>query len=144
VIDLLSMQLLPVSCYSLPVTPRYLSQWKKLISLLPILSKLFKKLLLKRLKPKLDEKQIIPTHQFGFRNKHWTIDQVHRITTVIEKTLGEKKVCSTIFLDVAQAFDKVWHEGLLHKIEQLLPAEHSQLLKSYLSDRYCRVKQEDE
>ena len=30
-----------------------------------------------------------------------------------------------------------------HKIEQLLPAEHSQLLKSYLSDRYFRVKQED-
>jgi len=47
-------------------------------------------------------------------------------------------------LDVAQAFDKVWHEGLFHKIEQLLPAEYSQLLKSYLSDRYFRVKQEDE
>jgi len=30
-----------------------------------------------------------------------------------------------------------------HKIEQLLPAEHSQMLKSYLSDRYFRVKQED-
>jgi len=47
------------------------------ISLLPILSKLFEKLLLKRLKPILDKKQIIPTHQFGFRNKHSTIDQVH-------------------------------------------------------------------
>jgi len=45
---------------------------------------------------------------------------------------------------VAQAFDKVWHERLFHKIEQLLPAEYRQLLKSYLSDRYFRVKQEDE
>jgi hypothetical protein len=38
--------------------------------------------------------------------------QVHRITTILEKTLQEKKICCTIFLDVAQAFDKVWHEGL--------------------------------
>ena len=83
------------------------------ISLLPILPKLFEKLFLKRLKPILDEKQIIPTHQFGFRNKHSTIDQVHRITTIIEKALEEKQVCSTIFLDVAQAFDRVWHEGLI-------------------------------
>ena len=29
---------------------------------------------------------------------------------------------------------------LLHKIEQLLPTQYSQLLKSYLSDRYFRVK----
>jgi hypothetical protein len=114
------------------------------LSLLPVLSKRFEKVLLKRLKPILDEKQIIPTYQFGFRNNHSTIHQVHRITTLIEKTLEEKQVCSSIFLDVAQAFDKVRHEGLLHKIELLLPTEYSRLLKSYLSDRYFRVKQEDE
>jgi hypothetical protein len=56
----------------------------------------------------------------------------------------EKQVCSTILLDVAQAFDKVWHEGLFHKLELLLPTEYSQILKSYLSDRYFRVKQKDE
>ena len=45
---------------------------------------------------------------------------------------------------MAQAFDKVWQEGLLHKIELLLPTEYSRLLKSYLSNRYFRAKQEDE
>jgi hypothetical protein len=102
------------------------------ISLLPVLSKLFEKLLLKRLKPILEAKKIIPTHQFGFQHKHSTIDQVRNITTLIEKTLEEKQECSTIFLDVAQAFDKVWHEGLFHKLELLLPTEYSQILKSYL------------
>ena len=72
------------------------------------------------------------------------MDQVHRITTIIEKTLEEKKVCCTVFLDVAQAFDKVWHEGLFHKTEQHLPAEYNKMLESYLSDRYFRVKQEHE
>jgi len=83
-------------------------------------------------------------HQFGFRNKHLKIDQVQRITIIIEKTLEKKNVCSTIFLEVAQAFDKVWHDGLVHKIEQLLPAEYRKLLKSYLSDGYFRFKKEDE
>lgn len=44
------------------------------ISLLPIVSKLFEKLLLKRLKPIIEIKNLIPAHQFGFRNKHSTID----------------------------------------------------------------------
>jgi len=61
------------------------------ISLLPALSKLFEKLLLKTLKPILDEKQIV-THQFGFRNNHSTIEQVYRVTKLIEKTLEEKHV----------------------------------------------------
>lgn len=113
------------------------------ISLLPIMSKLFEKLLLKRLKPLLDSKNIIPEHQFGFREQHSTIDQVHRITDVIEKTLEEKKVCSTIFLDVAQAFDKVWHEGLLLKLRRVLPSEFADVIESYLADRVFRIRHED-
>lgn len=113
------------------------------ISLLPVLSKLFEKLLLKRIMPIIENKKIIPNHQFGFRNQHSTIDQVHRITNVIEKALEEKKVCSAIFLDVAQAFDKVWHEGLIYKIRLNFPKQFSNILESYLSDRWFRVKQED-
>ncbi|VVC46206.1 Reverse transcriptase domain [Cinara cedri] len=39
------------------------------ISLLPSISKLFEKLLIKHLKPLIEEKQLVPEHQFGFRNK---------------------------------------------------------------------------
>lgn len=113
------------------------------ISLLPVMSKLFEKLLLKRLKPILEEKNLIPPHQFGFREKHSTTDQVHRITNIIEKSLEEKKVCATIFLDVAQAFDKVWHEGLKYKMKLFLPKQHSEILESYISDRHFRIKQEE-
>lgn len=114
------------------------------ISLLPTIGKLFEKIYLKRLKPLIDSKNIIPSHQFGFRTQHSTIDQVHRITNLIEKTLEEKKVCSAVFLDVSAAFDKVWHEGLLIKLKKLLPYQHCELLKSYLSDRYFRIKYENE
>lgn len=113
------------------------------ISLLPIMSKLFEKLLLKRLKPIIEAKNIIPEYQFGFREKHSTVDQVHRITNIIEKTLEEKKVCSTVFLDVAQAFDKVWHEGLILKLRRMLPKSYADILQSYITDRVFRIRQED-
>lgn len=112
------------------------------ISLLPIISKVFEKLLLKRLKPIIERKKLIPNHQFGFRQKHSTIDQVHRIINTIEETLEEKLVCSAIFLDVAQAFDKVWHQGLIFKLNKQLPTQYVTLLKSYISERLFWVRVE--
>jgi hypothetical protein len=44
-----------------------------------------------------------------------------------------------VFLDVSQAFDKVWHPGLLQKIKKHLPA-FFQLLKSYISNRQFRKR----
>lgn len=114
------------------------------ISLLPALSKVFERLLLKRLNKIVNERKLIPNHQFGFRNKHSTIDQVHRITNTIEKALEENKVCSAIFLDVAQAFDKVWHRGLEYKLYRDLPIQYYEILKSYLSNRYFRVRYNQE
>lgn len=61
----------------------------------------------------MESNHLFPDHQFGFRDKHSTIDQVHRLTDKIEAVLEDKKVCSAILLDVSQAFDKVWHEGLV-------------------------------
>lgn len=75
---------------------------------------------------------MIPNHQFGFRQKHATIEQAHRIYKEIYTGLEEKKYCSAAFLDITQAFDRVWHEGLLYKIKQNLPLNYYTLLKSYL------------
>ena len=111
------------------------------ISLLTSISKLFEKLLLKRLKPLIEEK--LPDFQFGFRNKHSTIEQVQRVVAQIEKALEEKKFCSAVFLDVSQAFDRVWHKGLVHKLSLLLPGNLCQLLQSYLADRTFCVVHED-
>lgn len=44
------------------------------ISLLPILSKLFQKIYLERLKPMLVEQNISVNRQFGFRDKHNSIE----------------------------------------------------------------------
>jgi len=67
------------------------------------------------------------------------IQQCHRITDIINKAFKEHKYCSAVFLDVSQAFDKVWRQGLLFKIKQTLPSGYLNILKSYLSDRYFKV-----
>jgi hypothetical protein len=109
------------------------------ISLLPILAKILEKFLLRRLYRDTKLQEWIPSHQFGFRKAHSTIQQCHRITDIINKAFEEHKYCSAIFLDVSQAFDKVWHQGLLYKIKRTLPAEYLNILKSYLTDRHFSV-----
>lgn len=107
------------------------------ISLLSILSKLLEKLLLRKI---TENQNIIPDHQFGFRSEHSTIQQCHRISNAINVAIDGKKYCTAAFLDVSQAFDRVWHDGLLCKVKELLPIQLYQLLKSYLMDRYFRTR----
>lgn len=73
------------------------------ISLLPIPSKIYESLLLQRILPILKEKKLIPDHQFGFRSKHATIDQVHRLNKKIMESLEGKSYCASAFLDISQA-----------------------------------------
>lgn len=107
------------------------------ISLLPILSKVFERALLVKLRPALQT--VIPDHQFGFREKHNTVEQVHRVVSVIQNAFESKRYCSAAFIDISQAFDRVWHDGLITKIERLLPKFCHHLLKSYLRARSFTV-----
>lgn len=113
------------------------------ISLLPIISKVFEKLFLKRLQVLIDEDLVVPGHQFGFRQKHGTVEQVHRVVHTIRQCLENKQFCSAAFLDVSQAFDKVWHTGLLFKIKKFLPHSVFPILKSYLSNRTFQIKHQN-
>ncbi|PNF34268.1 hypothetical protein B7P43_G16865 [Cryptotermes secundus] len=68
------------------------------------------------------------------------MQQIHRITNIINKALDDRSYCTAGFLDVSQAFDRVWHRGLLYKIKQSLPPPYFNLLKSYLSDRKFQIR----
>jgi hypothetical protein len=110
------------------------------ISLLPVCSKIFEKLLYKRLIISLPD-QCIPCHQFGFRDSHSTTHQLHRVVDFIASSLERKLYAAGIFLDVSQAFDRVWHQGLLFKLKSLLPHSYYLIIKSFLSDRFFTIKQ---
>ena len=45
-----------------------------------------------------------------------------------------------VFLDISKAFDKVWHQGLLFKLEQIdVSGSFLTLIRNYLSNRKQRV-----
>jgi hypothetical protein len=92
-----------------------------------------------------NKNQLIPNHQFVFRQRYSTIEQTHRIVQRINEALEHKHYCSAAFLDITQAFNKVWHTGLLYKLKQSLPLNYPYflLLKSYLQNRHFLFKIEN-
>lgn len=89
--------------------------------------------------PIIDERKIIPAHQFGFRKRHSTAEQVHKITNLIENCFELRMICSVTLLDLAQAFDKVWLARLVLKIYKLLPVNYFLLLNSYLHGNLLKI-----
>jgi len=124
-----------------PNKPKNLVTSYRPISLLPTLAKLFEKIILKRIRPILHTVNIIPGSQFGFRAKHSTIHQIHRLTDLISSSFEKNHYCPGVFLDVSQAFDRVWHKGLLYKLKQFLPAPYFLIIKAYLENRTFVVRQ---
>jgi len=54
--------------------------------------------------------------------------------------MEKQKCCTAALLVVSQAFDKVWHPGLLFKIKRILPSSYFNLLKLYLNERQFETK----
>lgn len=115
------------------------------ISLLSALGKVPEKVILKRIAQKTEELNVIPDEQFGFRRNHSTEMQVLRLVEAGAGGLSHNDSTAVIFLDVAKAFDKVWHEGLIYKMMDAgYPAHMVKLTRSYLKDRKARVRHEEE
>jgi len=108
--------------------------------LLPFFTKLLEKLILNRIFPIIKEKKLIPDTRFGFREYHSTIHEIHRLADTIACSLEKKLYTFSVFLDVLQTFDKVWHPGLLFKLKSFLPPSYYLFFKSYLNEHHFLVK----
>jgi hypothetical protein len=102
-----------------------------------------RKLLLKRLLTIVERNQLIPNQQSGFRQRHSMIEQTHIILQQINEALEHKQYFSAAFFDINQAFDKVWHTGLLYNFKLSLPLNYFLIQKSYLQNRHFLVKTEN-
>ena len=64
-----------------------------------------------------------------------------RLVECITEAGYQGKQTTAIFLDVEKAFDRVWHEGVLYKLtEVLLPDCYVHLIGSFLRDCSFRVR----
>ncbi len=110
------------------------------VSLLTCLSKICEKIVFIRLYNFLLEIKFLTPFQSGFRPGDSTTNQLILITHKIFEALERGKEVRMVFLDISKAFDKVWHRGLLLKLERL--GVQDPLLKwfrSYLTGRKQRV-----
>ena len=106
------------------------------ISLLPTLSKLCESIVHKRLLDHCMKNNIITDKQAAYLKGDSTVQQLLYIVDSIKKQWTKGFLTHGIFLDVKAAFDKVWHRGLIAKLEQIcVGGDLLQLFTSYLSDR---------
>jgi hypothetical protein len=107
------------------------------ISLLPCLSKIFERLVADRLMKYVVDTNLISTNQSGFMPNDSTTNQLVHITNDIINSFENGKETIVGFVDISNAFDRVWHKGLLVKLENngcLL-----QWIRNYLTNRSQRV-----
>ena len=106
------------------------------ISLLPIFSKIFVKIIYTRMYKFLDKNHLLYDKQFGFRNKHSTSHALINLTESIKNYLDNKELVSGIFIDLEKAFDTVNHEILCNKLTYYgFRGKFNELIKSILSNR---------
>ena len=106
------------------------------ISLLPTLSKVCESVIHKRLLSHCVEFNLISERQAAYLKGDSTISQLIYIIHQIKSSWTKGMISQGIFLDISSAFDKVWHNGLLAKLEQIgIENNVLDLFSSYLKDR---------
>ena len=112
------------------------------VSLLPICGKIFEKIIFDKLYTHIYSNDLISDKQSGYKKNDSTIKQLLAITHDIYKAFDyspPREVRAT-FLDISRAFDRVWHDGLLHKLKQNgIEGEMLSILASFLAEREQRV-----
>lgn len=111
------------------------------ISLVSCLGKLLERILLRYLLDEMIEKQLLPKYQTGFRPGHSCLDAASVLRDmVVHHGYSQRDFVVVCLLDISKAFDSVWIEGLLCKLESFgINRSLRQLITSFLSDREAHV-----
>ena len=106
------------------------------ISLLPIIGKLFERLMFSRIYSFIVKNNIIAKIQYGFQQGKSTEQALLNLQSKVIDAFEKKLPSCTIFLDFAKAFDTVNHKILLSKLDHYgIRGRAHDWLSSYLSGR---------
>ena len=112
------------------------------ISRLPICSKIFEKIIFKNLYSYLNTNNLLTTNQSGFRQGDSTTNRLLYFVNEIHQAFENPKSLDVpaVFLDISNAFDKVWYDGLIFKLKQNgVAGSLLMFFQNYLYNRKQRV-----
>uniref|UniRef100_A0A8C2FGS7 Reverse transcriptase domain-containing protein n=1 Tax=Cyprinus carpio TaxID=7962 RepID=A0A8C2FGS7_CYPCA len=89
------------------------------IALTSTLCKVMEKMLVRRLNYFLEKKEILTPVQCGFRKKRTTMDALLLFENEVRKALIMKEFLVAVFFDIEKAYDTLWREGLLIKLDRI-------------------------
>ena len=86
------------------------------------------------------ENDLTSSNQSDFKQGDSCINQLLSITHDIYQSLDQGYEMRGVFLDILKAFGKVWHKGLIHKLEQTrIGGPLLKILTDFLKSRKQRV-----
>jgi len=114
------------------------------ISLLPVISKLFEKVIYNQLYAFCQNENLFYSSQYGFRTKHSTELAALEIVDRLVNKMDNQETPINIYLDLSKAFDTIDHKILKNKLEYYGIKETSlNLFDSYLTNRKQYVDFQD-
>ena len=110
------------------------------ISLTSAVGKTMESIINQRMKWYLETNNLLANQQAGFRMFRSTEDQTTYLAQEVEDAFQAKKVTFVTWVDLQRAFDKVWTDGLLVKLQRCgIGGTMYKWIKSYLFNRRARV-----
>ncbi|PFX19180.1 putative RNA-directed DNA polymerase from transposon X-element [Stylophora pistillata] len=106
------------------------------ISVIPIMAKVFERIVYEQLYAYLEEHDILCQNQSGFRANHSTVTALLEATDSWAYNIDNEKINGVIFLDLKKAFDTVDHQILLSKLNYYgIHGKSFRWFQSYLENR---------
>ena len=87
------------------------------ISLISCVGKVMERVVFKHIYNHMYFNNLIYSKQSGFLPGHSTVYQLLDIYNQICKAFDDKMSTCIVFCDISKAFDRVWHKGLIFKLE---------------------------
>ena len=110
------------------------------VSLLVCVSKIMERGIHNHMMEYLVKNDLISSNQSTFQKGVSTITQLLEMYDDIGHGLDRRMTTKSIYCDVSKAFDRVWHRGLLFKLENIgIKGDLLMWIKDYLTDRMQRV-----
>ena len=105
------------------------------VSLLSVVSKVMEKVINTTLMNHLEKKRLLSQHQFGFRTGLSAADLLAHLSHQWLSCMNTGGAVRTVAVDIAGAFDKVSHIGVLHKLRSYgIAGTLHQWMTSYLTE----------